>query len=141
MNKILNDVLVIAQKAVEDAHTFSKELDFTENSLKEVEDILEVYHSDYKGSFLKNVIRKVRKQIPTDEQVGSMAMMYGVYIGEVIRRNTSKEIQWVYEDGFGNGDLLHLKLDDKNRINPIGKTFKRLKNGREDEILFFYQVF
>jgi len=31
-----------------------------------------------------------------------MSMMYGAYVGEVIRRNTSKEINWVYEAGNVN---------------------------------------
>ncbi|WP_027629393.1 hypothetical protein [Ruminiclostridium cellobioparum] len=49
--------------------------------------------------------------------------------------------KWVYEDEFGTGAVLHIKVDNNNRVYPIDKAFKRLKNGPEDNVVSFYEVF
>ena len=63
MDKIHSDIKDMAQKAVEDGKTFLKNLDFSEKSLLDVEGILEMYHINLKGSIIKNLIKKSKRQI------------------------------------------------------------------------------
>jgi len=48
---------------------------------------------------------------------------------------------WVYEDEFGNRPSLHIKVDNNNRAHPIDKAYKRLRNGPEDNVVSFYDIF
>lgn len=128
-------------KAVNYAKGFSKKLDFSEGSIKDVEEILDYYCKDLKGNPLKNFIRKIKNEELTDKQVWSLATIWGTYIGEVICRNSSGKCRWVYEDEFGDGKFLHIKVDNNNRAYPIDKAYKRLKNGSEDNVVSFYDIF
>ncbi|EMS69181.1 DUF3806 domain-containing protein [Ruminiclostridium cellobioparum] len=141
MGDVLNSIDKLSEKAVQYAREFSKNLDYSESSIGAVEEILEYYHNDLKGHFIKNILRKIKKEAPTDSQIWSMATIWGVYIGEVICKNSSNRCKWVYEDEFGTGAVLHIKVDNNNRVYPIDKAFKRLKNGPEDNVVSFYEVF
>ncbi len=141
MGDVLNSIDNLSQKAVQYAKGFSKDLDYSESSLSAVEEILEYYHKDLKGNFTKNVLRKLKGEVPTASQIWSMATIWGIYMGEVICKNSSDRCKWVYEDEFGTGAVLHIKVDNNNRVYPIDKVFKRLKNGPEDNVLSFYDVF
>jgi len=68
-DKVQSYIQEMAQKAVEDGKSFSKKLDFYEKSITDIESILELYHSDLKGSAIKNFIKKMKKQMPPEEQV------------------------------------------------------------------------
>ncbi len=72
----------------------------------------------------------------------SIALVLGSYIGEVfIRNNPDLNCEWSYEDVFGDGGaVLHLKVSDKTRAFPIDKVVKRLTNGPEDNVKFFYDI-
>jgi hypothetical protein len=141
MEEIRETINSLCDKAVRYAKGFSKNLDFSEESIKDVEEILDYYCKDVKGSPLKNLIRKIKKEEPTNNQVWSMATIWGAYIGEVICRKNPGKCIWVYEDEFGNGPFLHIKVDNNNRAHPIDKAFKRLKNGPEDNVVSFYDIF
>ena len=58
-------------------------------------------------------------------------------MGEVIRRIHGGE--WVQEDIQGQKDVIFLRVNGNN-IFPIGKAYRRIKNGSEDDIYFYYQV-
>ncbi len=128
-------------KAIEYAKGFSKSLDFSEASIKDVEEILDYYCKDLKRNPIKNFIRRTKKEKPTEKQIWSMATIWGAYIGEVICRMNPDKCKWVYEDEFGNGKFLHIKVENNNRACPIDKVYKRLKNGPEDNVVSFYDIF
>ena len=65
----MNSVNQLSQKAVEYGKSFSKNLDYSYASLVDVEDILEFYHNDLKGNFVKNVFRKLKKEELTNDQI------------------------------------------------------------------------
>ncbi|PYG84299.1 uncharacterized protein DUF3806 [Ruminiclostridium sufflavum DSM 19573] len=130
----------LSRKAVHYAKGFSKDLDYTENSIDAVEEILEYYHNDLKGNIIKNFLRKIKNEVPTESQIWSLAAIWGAYLGDVICKNNSDRCKWVYEDEFGTGAILHIKIDNNSRAYPIDKVYKRLKNGSEDNITTFYEV-
>lgn len=77
----------LCTKAVQYEKSFSKEQDFSENSLNEVESILDFYYKDLKGNPIKNIMRKITRKEPTDSQIWSMALIWGAYLGEVFCRS------------------------------------------------------
>lgn len=141
MEDITSTVNNLSQRAIEYGKSFSKDLDYSEKSLKDIEGILDYYYKDLKGSFIKNFFRKIKKQEPTDSQIWSMAAIWGVYVGEVMCKNNQHRCKWVYEDEFGSGPVLHIKVDNNSRAFPLDKVYKRLKNGPEDNVASFYDVF
>ena len=60
------------------------------------------------------------------------------FIGEVIRR--THEGEWVKEDTMGEKDVITLKINEVN-IFPAEKAYKRIINGSEDDIWFYYKAF
>ncbi len=141
MDDITSTVNDLSVKAVQYGKSFSKKLDYSERSLKDIEEILDYYYKDLKGNLIRNIFRKIKNQQQTDSQIWSMATIWGVYVGEVMCKNNQHRCKWVYEDGFGSGPFLHIKVDNNNRACPIDKVYKRLKNGAEDNIVSFYNIF
>jgi hypothetical protein len=130
----------MSNKAVEYAKSFDKVFNYSEDNIKDLEEILDYYSNDLKGSFLKNVFRKINKTMPTENQIYSMSLIWGSYLGQVLKKHINTELSWVEENVFGDGEIIHLKKDEENRIFPIDKVYKRLINGKEDSIISFYEV-
>jgi hypothetical protein len=101
-------------------------LDYTPESLKSVDDIIE----------------NMRRDGMTSAQLGETLFGFGCYVGEVMCRNagatwartTAEQIELF-------GFPLVIELPNKKLCNPIGKVFKRLDNGDGDSLPYFYQVF
>lgn len=127
----------LAQAAVHLANEhFRINLDFSEESLQQVETILDTYHKALpKGMML--VVGRVLKRAPSDEAVRRMALVWGGYIGEVIRRRWGGE--WTTEPNAPVGTALTLRVHEVE-IFPPGKAYKRLTNGPEDNVWYYYQV-
>jgi len=135
MSDLAEKMKIFADGAVEVAEkTYQVKLDYTEESLKRMEDIFDSLHKELP----KNFIDKFLKRGLTEKQINSAAMMLGAYIGEVIRRSHGGE--WVKEDIMGEKDVITLKINE-SRIFPTGKAYKRIVNGLEDDIWFYYKVF
>ncbi|WP_187273848.1 hypothetical protein [Paenibacillus sp. N3.4] len=112
--------------AVEYAVSFGHTLDFTDASIKKVEEILDYYANELSTSSADDK--------PTENQVWSMAIIWGSYLGETMVRNIGEPCKWIYEEG-------EYLLEAKEAIaNPVGKTYKRLINGKEDNVYSFYDI-
>jgi len=131
----------MTQKAIQESKKFSKELDYSEKSLQDVEEILDSINKDIKGNIMKNIFRKLKNQVPTDSEIWSMATVWGAYVGEVMCRNNQDRCKWMYEHIPGSGSVLFIQVDNNNQANPMEKVYKRLKNGPEDNVVSFYNVF
>jgi hypothetical protein len=101
-------------------------LDYSVASLAVIDRIIGRFHDD--GTKL--------------EDVEGTVFCFGCYVGEVFvrhakakwRKATSQEIEeWA-------GVPLILELGPNNVVNPIGKVIKRLQNGIEDNLPYFYKV-
>jgi len=115
-------VMVQAAKDISGA-----DLDFSPGSLNAVDQIVE----------------QMRQGGVTAEQVGETLFGFGCYVGEVfVRHNGAK---WCLADETPMKDFagvpMVVELESDNLCNPIGKVFKRLENGDEDSLPYFYHVF
>jgi hypothetical protein len=117
-----------ANLAVEAAADISHvTLDYSVDSLAMVDSILDEWH---------------RESVRT-EDVASALFAFGCYVGEVFVRNVGA--RWISAAGTSMepfaGFFIVLELGRANFINPIGKVFKRVENGEEDNLPYFYSVF
>jgi hypothetical protein len=117
----------VIQQSVREVVAFAKsafkiKLDFSEKSIKEVEKILAALYESI-----------TPENKPTDNQLQSAAMLWGSYIGEVIRRNYGGEWQ---KTSAG----MIFKITNAE-LYPLDKVYKRLTNGIEDNIEFYYETF
>ena len=102
-------------------------LDYSVESLAEIDGIIGGFHDD-------------GVQV---EEVEATLFSFGCYVGEVFVRNagaawrsaSQKEIDEIF------GVPLVLQLDADTTVNPIGKVIKRLENGEEDNLPYFYRAF
>ena len=125
---------VYAQDAVDLAREqFQINLDFSENSLENVEKILASLHN----TLPKGVLDKLFRRGPSQDQIWEMSKGWGGYIGEVIRRQWGGE--WTTETAANPGTVITLRVSGSDIFPPV-KVYKRLTNGAEDNIWHYYQV-
>ena len=123
-------IQTIAEAYAQDAVDFSKSkfgitLDWSDESITEVERALELMHS----SFMNTSPR------PTEEQAMSFAKGYGSYIGEVYRRNHGAEWGLVDMDGQ---KFPGLKTESGVNFWPWGRALNRIMEGSENNISHYY---
>ncbi len=136
-DKISSMVSLYCQKAANHARYYNKTLDYSEESIKIIEQILDQhYHELYCNTF-KRIFKKIIGKDLTESKINSIAVMLGTYVGEVMRKSIGDSCTWHIEDVFGDGDSLHIKVGNA-RAFPIGKVYKRIMNGSEDSICSFY---
>lgn len=114
-----------AQKAVEYAHDFRVDFDYTDKSVEALEGVLDYYAND------------MRKAQPTERQVWTMASFFGAYLGELMLRNglAEKGYEWGVDEQGGYPVLIS---DGNYTVAPIDKVFKRFVNGSEDNVVSFF---
>jgi hypothetical protein len=85
----------------------------------------------------------LRSQGCTSEQIAETLFGFGCYVGEVFVRQAGGSWQAVASTPMANlaGFPLVVHLRNDSYCNPIGKAFKRLENGAEDSLPYFYAVF
>jgi len=131
---LADDMKFLAEQAVglaRDQHGIS--LDYSEDSLEQVETILAaIYDAIPKGAFAK-----VFKRRPSEAEIQQMAVVWGAYVGEVIRRRWGGE--WTLETPVHPEPVLTLRVIENN-IFPPARVYKRLTNGPEDNVWHYYQV-
>jgi hypothetical protein len=103
---------------------FGVTLDFTDDSIRRVETILDRFHSDFK------------RDHPTDEQISKFAQMLGSYIGEVFRRNHGASWGKVTMDG---ATVPGMSSTRGLLLWPWTRTFNRIVKGPEDNMWHYYQ--
>lgn len=113
--------------AVEYAKSLELALDYSENSLKGLEQIL------------RDFSENIAKSTPPEDQLWSMALIFGAYLGEVLLKNG------LSQKGYGWGtdntsDIPLLVADTGLYIAPVDKAYKRLVNGAEDNVCVFYEI-
>lgn len=111
-----------------------KQLDYSLDSLKVLDEYLEI-------------IRKDKKILEKDLMI--IILRVGAYLGETIKRNSSVEMHWQDYNSvlkintnlstFENNLLVSAILvgPDKELIFPLAKVHKYIENGKEDSLEFF----
>lgn len=111
------------------SETYNRTLDFSDNSIIFVDEILDGYHDRYINTEKDDGLIK--------EHTNTYAHIFGVYIGEVLRRNHAGDHTW-QDTEFG----LVLSSNEQNHVNPIAKVYKQIVNGKEsgDDIKSFFDI-
>ena len=126
-----------AADAVEHAQSaFGLKLDYSAESIKDVEDVLSKLHR----SFPRGLMRLIRRP-PSAETIDTLCKMYGGYIGEVYRRTVGGTWDLREDIPGAEGPMLALSRPGGDAIFPPAKVWKRIHNGAEDDVWFYFQVF
>lgn len=114
--------------AIKYAKSFQKKLDYSQKSISDLEEILDFYSED------------IFKSKPTENQIWSMSIIFGSYLGETMLKNglAKKGYKWG-KDNSSNIPILY-KSESDYLIAPNDKVYKRLVNGKEDSVISFYDV-
>jgi hypothetical protein len=118
--------LAYADQAVMLAHDFNAHLDFSENSLMEVEAILGALSRDMPASK------------PSDDDVSEICKVWGSYLGEVVRRRFGGD--WSIETYPGKQFATLTLTVNGNKLFPSMKIHRRLTEGDGDNIWNFYKM-
>ena len=113
--------------AVEYGKSFQKNFDFSAKSIGELEEILDYYAED------------LLESRPTENQIWSMSLIFGSYLGEVMLKDglSKRGYCWGIQD---TGTIPLLMAGNEKYITPVDKVYKRLVNGAEDNVISFYQM-
>jgi len=115
-----------AQAAVELAKEFKATLDFSENSIMEVEVILTQFAQD------------ISTGMPPADEMAEMCKLWGCYLGEVVRRRFGGE--WCFETYPGK-QFATLTLNvGGNKLFPSMKVHRRLTEGENDNVWAFFKM-
>jgi hypothetical protein len=91
---------------------------------------------------LDELIEGIRKSGASEEEAGGLLYALGCFLGEVFVRTTGAtwgttvELEMTKACSYP----IALKLPGGERCNPIGKVFKRYRNGSGDSVAFFYSA-
>lgn len=103
------------------------ELDYSIDSLERVDEIIE----------------KMRREGHTVDDLKGVLLVAGCYVGEIIIRR--HKLRWVkteessYANLSGSAPIV-IEYAPGSYTSPIDKVKKRLENGKEDYLPFYYQV-
>jgi hypothetical protein len=107
------------------ASNFGVELDWSDNSVRKVEEMLGRLHDD------------IVQSNPPEEAVWKFAKEFGSYVGEVLCRHHGGEWGMVNLNGQ---EFPGIKQDGDRLCWPWARAHKRIVNGPEDDIWHYYQV-
>ncbi len=113
-----------------------KKLDFSLESLRHIDEYLEYIH----------------KNTPEGNDFLRLVLRCGAYVGEVMRKHSSKEIHWVsYEEAEKHSESIRkfgytvasagiLWHGPESMSFPLAKVCKFIENGNEDSVYSFAKV-
>lgn len=120
--KLAGIIVARSQAAIQTAKlTFDESLDFSSESLEQVEHIMSKLHKQ---------VAEPGTGTLTEQEITELSMLWGVYVGEVIRRYYGG--QWSVIDGVPD-----LTLGGKNAA-PIAKVRKRITGGAMDNLKYYF---
>ncbi len=119
------DLIFFSQSLVSDFKKYQIDLDYSIDSLAEIEAYLTKLSSN--GEVQKNAF--------LSEDVEAREIALGAYTGEVIRRN-GDAIKWDNLDTESPWEI-SLTMPNGSSALPINKAYKRIQNGAEDNLHHF----
>ncbi len=135
-----------AQAAVEMGRAMNLTLDYSEDSLQDVERILsQLYEeardqqiADSASAALGGQTSAPDAAAPSTDQMKEMCKLWGSYFGEVLRRRWGGE--WNVETyPGGNFSTLTVNIEGM-KIFPSMKVYRRLTQGAQENLWEFYQT-
>ena len=117
----------LANEAVKDAWEGNHvKLDYSIESIKDVENILGTFHDQYTND-------------PSKISVKGLGSAYGAYIGEVIRRS-EPGAHWQRDDEMGEKSYPIIWGPTAGHSYPMAWCYRRILNGDEDNVWIKYQA-
>lgn len=85
---------------------------------------------------------KFRRDNLHSEDIASTLFCFGCYVGEVLIKAFGGRWLPLEESAFRQygGPPIIVQLSDGSSWNPIGKVFKRIDEGEEDSLPYFFRV-
>jgi hypothetical protein len=124
--KIAEIAAAYSQDAVDlAAKNFGILLDWSDSSVRKVEEILGLLHDD------------LARSNPSEEAVWAFAKAFGSYVGEVLLKHHGGEWGMVQ---LGTESFPGIQQDGHRLCWPWGRAHKRIVNGPEDNIWHYYQL-
>ena len=115
----------LANEFVEFARESGHELDYSEQSLRTVERIIDSEFADWRP-WRRGRAKKA--SVP-------VASLVGAYVGEVMVRNLGGAWGWMPEY-----EVAAVQTPAGGWTSPPAKARKRFINGKEDDLVFYYEV-
>jgi hypothetical protein len=115
-----------ADKAVQEAHKFTAELDYSENSLMELETILD------------RLAGEISATQSSPSELSEICKTWGSYFGEVVRQRFGGE--WSIESYPGKSFATLTLNINGNKIFPSMKVHRRLAQGASENVWSFYKM-
>jgi len=115
-----------ARKAVQRAPEYSARLDYSENSLMELETIL------------GQLAREMATAQPSSDDLTEICKVWGSYFGEVVRRRFGGD--WSVETYPGKQFATLTLSVNGNKLFPSMKIHRRLTQGGDENIWTFYKM-
>jgi hypothetical protein len=127
------EMVALASEAVKLAKgTFYMELDYSPESVKEVEELLGMMHEE----FLRRQ-RDKQDAAGLEEDLRAKAVVWGAYIGEVIKRE--RPGRWERDTQMGK-DTFGLQLESEQTVFPVSWVYKRIHDGESDNVWLKFAV-
>ena len=122
-DRVTESALALAAGAVDYGTQLGKTLDYTPGSVMALDEMLALYHES------------VDEVEPTESQLYSLALLFGCYLGECIRRAVPESgCHWVAVEG-------EPVLDQQGvRFGPVSKVYRRLIDCEEEGLIPYCQV-
>jgi hypothetical protein len=119
-----------AQQAVEIARDFNARLDYSENSVMELESIL--------ARLAEDMANDTAQAGPSSDDLTEICKLWGSYFGEVIRRRFGGD--WSIETYPGKQFATLTLSIAGNKLFPSMKIHRRLTAGEGDNVWTFYKM-
>ena len=122
-DRVTESALALAAGAVDYGTQLGKTLDYTPGSVMALDEMLALYHES------------VDEVEPTESQLYSLALLFGCYLGECIRRAVPESgYHWVAVEG-------EPVLDQQGvRFGPVSKVYRRLIDCEEEGLIPYFHV-
>ena len=122
-DRVTESALALAAGAVDYGTQLGKTLDYTPGSVMALDEMLALYHES------------VDEVEPAESQLYSLALLFGCYLGECIRRAVPESgCHWVAVEGAP-------VLDQQGvRFGPVSKVYRRLIDCEEEGLIPYFHV-
>jgi hypothetical protein len=114
----------LSSEAIKDAEQNSVKLDYSPESVRDVEKILSKIHEQY-------------AQSPSSVRVMGISAAYGAYIGEVVRK-TEEGVHWERDDQMG--EKIYPLIWGTGHSYPMGWCQRRITDGDGDNVWVKFSI-
>ena len=119
------DLQRLADDFVRSMRDFEWELDYSEQSIRMLEEMIDRQFADWRPWRSGKV---AKKNLP-------IASLVGAYLGEVMIRHVGGHWGWMPDF-----DVAAVQLPSGTWTSPPAKAQKRFLNGKEDDLVFYYEA-